>query len=230
MKTHNVTLCLTIGLRPHLLRQTLESLLSRVQFEHIIAINDFRDEETNLVFKELCPDGILINLPEQVGHHKAVDEMYSRVTTPYIFHCEDDWLFDQPVEIEKYIETLSLHPKSTLLCFRKWTDFSLSEEQKSKLDFFEASPLDLVRFDKMHDQWHGYTFNPHMSSIELWKSMPNGFKPFKKERHISRYLRAEGKYILFLNQGLCHHIGEEESIANPPKKTWYAKWKAKIFG
>ena len=103
MKAQDITLCLTIGRRPELLRQTLESLFSQISFEHIIAINDFRDEETNQVFRELCPTGILLNLAEQVGHHKAVDVMYAQVKTNYIFHCEDDWLFDQPIQIEEYI-------------------------------------------------------------------------------------------------------------------------------
>ena len=76
MKACNLTLCLTIGRRPELLRQTLQSLLDKVEFADIIAINDFRDEETNQVFRELCPQGTLINLNEQVGHHKAVDTMY----------------------------------------------------------------------------------------------------------------------------------------------------------
>ena len=111
MKACNLTLCLTIGRRPELLRQTLQSLLDKVEFADIIAINDFRDEETNQVFRELCPEGLLINLPTQVGHHKAVDEMYSKVQTEYIFHCEDDWLFDQPIEFEKYIKTLKKNPK-----------------------------------------------------------------------------------------------------------------------
>ena len=62
-----IDLCLTIGRRPTLLRKTLESLLPRANFKKIIAINDFRDEETNDVFKELAPAGILINLDKQLG-------------------------------------------------------------------------------------------------------------------------------------------------------------------
>jgi hypothetical protein len=73
---NEITLCLTIGRRPILLRETLASLLHRAEFKQIIAINDFRDQETNDVFKELCPTGILINPNQQLGHHCAVDLMY----------------------------------------------------------------------------------------------------------------------------------------------------------
>lgn len=87
---NEITLCLTIGMRPELLRQTLQSLLNRLTFSHIIAINDFRDEATNRVFRGLCPQGQLISLKKQLGHHAAVDYMYQQVTTPYVMHCEDD--------------------------------------------------------------------------------------------------------------------------------------------
>ncbi len=39
-----VTLCLTIGRRPELLRQTLTSLMGVGHFAKVIAINDFRDQ------------------------------------------------------------------------------------------------------------------------------------------------------------------------------------------
>jgi hypothetical protein len=230
LNTQDITLCLTIGKRPELLRQTLNSLLSKAQFKQIIAINDFRDEETNLVFKELCPEGLLISLQNQVGHHKAVDEMYSKVETAYIFHCEDDWYFDQSFDFEKYIKILSQNKNATQLCFRKINDFPFSEDEKSKIQYIKSEPVNLVRLDSLHDQWHGYTFNPHLASTELWKSFPKGFSEFKKERHISRQLRAKNLYTLFLEDGICHHIGDDNSVANASKKSWFAKWKGKIFG
>lgn len=52
---NGVTLCITMGRRPDLLHQTLSSLLQHAQFDSIIAINDFRDDETNQVFKRYAP-------------------------------------------------------------------------------------------------------------------------------------------------------------------------------
>lgn len=229
MKACNLTLCLTIGRRPELLRQTLQSLLDKVEFADIIAINDFRDEETNHVFRELCPQGTLINLDEQVGHHKAVDIMYSQVKTQYIFHCEDDWLFDQPLNIYHYIEILEKDKKTTSLCLRRLTDFPHTQEEQQQIQFLNTNPIATASLTKLHKQWHGYTFNPHITNLEIWKTT-QGFANFKKERHISRWFRQQGKYNLFLKDGVCYHIGEDESIANPPKLTFWAKAKAKIFG
>ena len=229
MKGHDITLCLTIGRRPELLRQTLTSIFDRMECDHIIAINDFRDEETNQVFRELCPHGKLINLDKQLGHHLAVDTMYAQVETSYIFHCEDDWLFDQPIEIEKYLQLLQNNKKATAICLRKLSDFPFSDEEKSKIQYLNTQPLDTACLIQVHEQWYGYTFNPHIVPLQLWKDI-GGFAQFKKERHVSRYLRKKAMYNLFLKENICHHIGWEDSLANPPKTTFWSKAKGNFLG
>jgi len=77
-----ITLCLTIGRRPDLLRQTLETLVGLPPLP-VLAINDFGDAETNAVFREMCQQGRLIEPGRHLGHHGAVDLMYAEVKTPY---------------------------------------------------------------------------------------------------------------------------------------------------
>ena len=228
MNTENITLCLTIGKRPEELRKTLESIVSQIRFEHIIAINDFRDEETSQVFRELCPHGILIVQTEQVGHHRAVDLMYSQVKTPYIFHCEDDWFFDQPLELDKYIELLNNDSNANIVCLRKVSNFILTEDQQTQVKYYETNPLATARLDYTHAKWHGYTFNPHIARIETWKKT-GGFYKFKKERDVSIFFRSQGKYNLFLKEGVCHHIGEN-SVSYPQIQSFISKLKSKFYG
>lgn len=228
MNTENITLCLTIGKRPEELRKTLESILSQLRFEHIIAINDFRDEETSQVFRELCPHGILIVQSEQVGHHRAVDLMYSQVKTPYVFHCEDDWFFDQPLQLDKYIDLLNNDPNANIVCLRKVSNFILTEEQQKKVKYYETKPLSTARLDYTNAKWHGYTFNPHIARIETWKKT-GGFCNFKKERDVSIFFRSQGKYNLFLKEGVCHHIGEN-SVSYPQNQSFINKLKSKLYG
>ena len=228
MNTENITLCLTIGKRPEELRKTLESIVSQIRFEHIIAINDFRDEETSQVFRELCPHGILIVQTEQVGHHRAVDLMYSQVKTPYIFHCEDDWFFDQPLELDTYIELLNNDSNANIVCLRKVSNFILTEDQQTQVKYYETNPLATARLDYTHAKWHGYTFNPHIARIETWKKT-GGFYKFKKERDVSIFFRSQGKYNLFLTEGVCHHIGEN-SVSYPQNQSFISKLKSKFYG
>lgn len=226
---NNITLCLTIGKRPDLLHQTLTSLLEKYHFENIIAINDFGDKETNDVFLDLCPHGILLNQENHIGHHRAVDKMYQCVTTDYIFHCEDDWYFDSELNIASYIELLKTDPCITSVCLRKILDFPFSDEDLMKVEYLDTIPVKAAKLTALHEQWHGYTFNPHIISVDTWKEIGN-FSTYKKERHISRWLRKKGKYVLFLKEGVCYHIGENNSIANPPKTNIFVQMKAKIFG
>lgn len=208
----DVTLCLTIGRRPHLLRQTLNSLFERCKFENIIAINDFRDEPTNAVFRELCPEGKLISLDQQIGHHRAVDHMYSMVQTPYVFHCEDDWLFDAPIDIAGATEALKSNSQISQVCLRRLSDFNFSESEKPLITKIRVNQNDYFRLDRLHPQWHGYTLNPHISSIGTWRSL-GGFSGFKKERHISRLLRTQGFFSAYASPGACLHIGELQSVS-----------------
>lgn len=225
----NITLCLTIGKRPELLRQTLTSLFEKCHFKNVIAINDFGDKETNDIFLELCPQGILLNQEHHIGHHNAVDKMYKYVTTDYIFHCEDDWYFDSELNVTSYIELLKTHPQVSSICLRKISDFPLLDEDVAKVKYLDTMPVKSARLTALHEQWHGYTFNPHIISVDTLKEIGN-FYTYKKERHISRRLRKKGKYTLFLKEGVCYHIGENDSIANPPKTNIFLQMKAKIFG
>lgn len=224
MKSNDsVTLCLTIGRRPLLLEKTLTSLLKWGSFKEIIAINDFRDEPTNLMFRNICPNGHLISLNHHLGHHRAVDEMYKYVTTPWIFHCEDDWFFDAGLILEKYQSILIDNPSMVGLCLRSTADFGLSDSDRSRILVEHHGDLQLHRMDTMHSQWHGYTFNPHLINIDRWKTF-GPWSQFKKERHISRAFRAHGMYMPYIGQGGCRHIGEDQSVANPPKIGFWSRW------
>jgi glycosyltransferase involved in cell wall biosynthesis len=208
----DITLCITMGRRPELLRRTLESLNQWCTFEKVIAINDFRDDATNQVFLEVFPNSELISLTEQLGHHGAVDYMYAKVETPYVFHCEDDWLFDAPFNFEAMKDLLSTNKSVSQICFRKMSDFSADDVDPEKVVEVVSPQMSYLRLDHLHKQWHGYTFNPHLVSRQLWAEL-GGFGSFKKERHISRAVRAQGRYVAYLNPGNCSHLGDAQSVS-----------------
>lgn len=211
--TDNITLCLTIGKRPQELTQSLTSLLNFVAFEHIIAINDFGDRATNDALMACCPNAMLIDLGNNLGHHKAVDYMYSKVKTDYIFHSEDDWLFTAMPDLRGAMALLETKAVSCV-GFRRIDDFIYDEAARRQLITLPAPFGDYVRADHLHDQWHGYTFNPHLAKKTLWQRYAP-FAQFKKERHISRRLRKEGRYVAYQKHGVCHHIGHD-SVSRAP--------------
>lgn len=219
-----VTLCITMGRRPELLTQTLTSLLQHAEFHHVIAINDFRDEATNAVFQKLCPTGQLISLDHQLGHHGAVDYLYSQVQTPWVMHCEDDWSFTQNLDFGSLASTLTQQPWMSGVCFRSQSDFEISPDDQTKILYETHDGLAFYRLDPLHSQWHGYTFNPHFASVDLWKRF-GSFKSFKKERHISRRVRQAGLVMPYLVNGGCVHLGDDQSVSYPKNQDRTGLWK-----
>jgi hypothetical protein len=220
-----VTLCITMGRRPQLLRKTLSTLLANARFDQVIAINDFRDAESNHVFQSICPEGRLISLNRQLGHHAAVDYMYKCISTPWVFHCEDDWLFQKPLDLDRLVGILKANSWMSGICMRQRADFELSLQDAKKVIFEHHDGLDFYRLDPVHDQWHGYTFNPHLASVDLWRAI-GPFSGFRKERHISRHIRKQGRAMPYLVNGGCSHLGADDSVSYPvaAQKSFLKRW------
>jgi len=208
--SNDVTLCMTMGNRPDLLDATLRSLLAFHSFKHIVAINDFGDEASNAVFRRHCPNGLLVAAATGNGHHKAIDLLYAQVKTPHIFHIEDDWLFTAPIPFAAIFESLATHPDISQVCVRDLQDF-VRDDLATPPQRVANCNLPLFKLTAIHDQWYGYTFNPHVITTRLVKSL-SPYSAHRKERHISRALRQNGLYTAFLNPGGCTHLGDENSV------------------
>lgn len=211
--TDDITLCLTMGKRPKQLTQTLDSLFSFTQFKHVLAVNDFGDAPTNEAFFAACPHGRIIDA-KLIGHHPAVDAMYAKVTTPYIFHCEDDWQFFAKPNLDNARKILE-NDDVSVVCMRALDDFLKAEDMQNI-----AQNNTVARLTHLHAQWYGFTFNPHLSKTALWQHY-GPYAKFKKERHISRHMRKDDKYAAYAD-GVCRHIGFE-SVANATPKSFWQK-------
>ena len=219
-----ITHCMTIGRRPDLLKQTLQSLRGLPDLP-TLAINDFGDAETNAVFATLVSSGQLVGPQDRLGHHRAIDALYRHVQTPFILHGEDDWQFMRTDFLDAALRLLTADPAISCVCLRDTADMPMSDEARGKIRTCETQDIRYQRMDGLHDQWHGYTFNPHLARKALWEEL-GGFSHFEKERHISRHLRAQGYHVAFLLPPACAHIGDGRSAFSKPAgplkrfKTW----------
>ena len=214
MLDNQITHCMTVGRRPDLLQQTLLSLRDLPPLP-TIAINDFGDAETNAVFTTLCPEGQLITPEQRLGHHRAVDRLYQNVQTPFIFHNEDDWLFSRLDFLEPAIRLLEADPLITCVCLRDTNDMPMTDAERAGVQSCEIQGIRYQRLDPIHDQWYGYSFNPHLARKQLWQDL-GGFAGYERERHISRKLRATGGFVAYMLPPACAHIGEGRSAFNKP--------------
>lgn len=215
MSQPGVTHCLTIGRRPDLLLLTLQCLNGLPDLP-TLAINDFGDAETNAALADACPHARLVGPGHQLGHHKAVDALYAQVATPYIFHNEDDWQFSRTDFLAPALRLLEAEPLITSVCFRDTDDIPAIEGQRDQIRTEERAGISYRRLDHLHEQWYGFSFNPHLIRRALWQEL-GGYSGFEKERHISRHLKAQGRFVAYMQPPACAHIGEGRSaFAAPP--------------
>lgn len=227
MCDYRVTMCMTIGRRPDLLQQTMHSLAGLPAMP-VIAINDFGDPETNAAFAAACPTGKLIDLGRKVGHHPAVDELYRQVTTPYILHNEDDWGFSRVEFLDAACRLLEIDQKISVVCLRDTDDMPLTATERARIRVEEQAGVRYQLLDDLHKQWHGFTFNPHLTRKAMWEGL-GGYSSFKKERHISRDLRSKGFHVAFILPPACKHIGDGRSThLKPPSR--FKKFKNWVRG
>lgn len=206
----DVTICFTIGRRPELLRRTLDSMAPLLAAHPVIAINDFGDAETNAVFRAACPGAELVLPPTRLGHHRALDQLYSRIRTPFLLQCEDDWTFTRLDFLPDALRLLSAEPALSVVCLRALDDMEVPPADQTRIRRGAADGIAYARLDGLHRDWHRFTFNPHVAPLALWQRI-GPFARFERERHVSKALRREGRFVAYLTPGACHHIGDGAS-------------------
>lgn len=221
----DLTICLTMGLRPALLGRTLASLKD-FHGTRIVAINDFGDSESNQVLLGHFPEAIIVPTTKKLGHHAAIDAVYRTVQTPYILHLEDDWVFSRTDFIESAVNLLESLPRANQVCLRDVADIHGFGE----CILNSATPIGhgALHLCKAHSQWFGHTFNPHVILRQRWLEL-GGYTRFAKERHISRYLRNRGEFTAYFVDGACRHVGGNDSVATPPAGRWGKLWR-RLYG
>lgn len=209
----DVTLCFTMGGRADLLEKSIDSIQEKWIFQHVIAVNDFADPACDKLFRQKFPQGILLSDGEKRGHHGAVDWIYQHVQTPYVFHTEDDWVFPRAVDFEAIKQFLNQEPRAISYCLRYPVEF-LDEVALEKSSRRQKNGVDYMDLSAAHEEWYGYSFNPHLIKAETLRRI-GAFSQYKKERHISRALKKQGGFVAYADTRLCEHIGEGMSVANP---------------
>ena len=214
----DVTLCITSCDRLPLLQETLRSFLPahKQYFAETIIIEDGRSKAVKRWLKAAHPNVRLIMNTFKLGHLRSVDRMYEEVKTPYIFHGEDDWLFENQDVILPCKRLLEADDSIDLVCVRKLTDMRSGHFHEAQ--FHE---LNGVRFYVLpleaHSFWGAFTFNPSLVRRRLWEQY-GPYNQYVTEAGISARMKADGKKAVFLDPGSCVHIGWEDHVIDPFQK------------
>ncbi|MEO1796356.1 MAG: hypothetical protein AAFR53_05000 [Pseudomonadota bacterium] len=206
----DVTLCVTMGLRPDELRDTVESMGPELRSYPILAVNDFGDEETNDVFRTLIPHGRIIDMNGKKGHMNALRALYAGVETNYVMHFEDDWEFVRTDFLDESIAILDEARRVSQVCLRADYDIKFARHAGDDLPCETLAGVETFRLDRLHDVWFRFTLNPHVARTRDWQWIIR--RNFRDERHISRKMRGNQRYTAFLKDAVCHHAGRQLSV------------------
>jgi hypothetical protein len=223
-KSNGVTLCVTAGGRPELLERTLRSMLGVDHgFAAAVIANDAGDPETNEVVRKYLPSAKLLSHAERRGQIATVDEMYSFVDTPFIFHCEDDWEFDQVPFLPQARAVLEQDPAVSVVSVRQTGCSMMSWRGTNPLLEPEILPTssagDTVYVKvPLKAAYSSFTFNPSLLRTSLWQSA-GGYSKIAShgggERTISKYFQGVGLQTAYLLPGVCYHIGWDAHVQDP---------------
>jgi len=159
----------------------------------------------------------------RVGQIRLIDQAYARVTTPLVFHLEDDWEFYRPGFMEKSRHFLELDPKILLVQLRAWNDTN-------------GHPISHAAPDRSFgvmatgycDCWHGFTFNPGLRRLSDYRLLGGSYENQKRTMYVvaktptaalpfeveaSAFYHRLGYQAVILDEGgYVRHIGGDRHV------------------
>jgi hypothetical protein len=225
-----ITICLTSCGRWDLLEITLKSLVQFWDGAEPEKLLIYEDQDLTDQYKTILHDLVRKAIDDKwlfeiytgkVGQIKAIDIMYAKVETPYIFHCEDDWTFTKSGFVQKSLSILEENPMISQVWIREPNDRNghpaSGQVQKTS---------DGVKYQMMktgfRGVWHGHSFNPGLRRLsDYQKLFPNGMyseihwspsNPLQAEQLVGKKYFKNGYRSCTLLDGYVVHSGQNRHV------------------
>jgi hypothetical protein len=217
MKTP-ITFTITSCNRIDLLDKTLNSFMSINNYEinEFIMSDDSGNKEISNYLKTKYGDKfkIISNNPK-VGLSKSLDNLFNSAKNEFIFHCEDDWMFDSnPNLISDSLSILTENPGIHQVSVRH--SHSNPHKPVGEKQYTTTSVEYWIltqEFKSMPNQiWNGYSWNPGLRrKSDYLKMFPNGVSEFGDEYECANHTRKFNYKSAILNNTSCYHLGNERT-------------------
>jgi glycosyl transferase family 2 len=227
----SVTVCLTSCGRPDLLARTLDSFRRFNPGGAIVVSEDCADAALIAEITAAYPDMTILSGPERLGHMRSIDRLFSTVNTPYLFHLEDDWLFDAPVNWKAAIALLETRDDVANVSVRAFSEIKEKYRRRSDALTLQGETFRLMHRDA-HPEFFGWSNNPGLMRTSLYAA----YAPFGRMRHdqMSALIKRDGRREAYHVPGVAHHIGQQRNVTDPttpPRpKSKTAKWVKWVKG
>lgn len=210
-----ITFALTSCGRLDLLERTIDSFLKFNSYPiaaYIISEDDSSCDLSALKEKYKHLNFYWIQNPgPRRGFLPNIDFLYKHVTTPWVFHCEDDWEFYAPDFIEPSLDILLSNNDLLQVWLRHPEDTNGHPLDKAIYKTKGKVKYKLLSLDYLC-QFSGYTTNPGLRRLkdkvcfEAISMLGPGF--IGPEGKVNIYYKQAGFRSAILLPGYVRHIGE----------------------
>jgi len=208
-----ITLTLTSCGRFDLLEKTLRTLFrtTRYQFEKVIIHEDSGDADGAALIQLMFPQAEFI-VSNRIGLSASWDLLLSKVETPLVFTCEDDWIFNgNSMFMENSLRIIHHNPDIHHVWIRKSNDH---QHPLSRPVMLSGVSVQRVLHWQGTD-WNGFSMNPGLRRMsDLKRMFPNGLSEFGDEMNCARHVKQFDYKAVALTHGACKHIGDGRHTQN----------------
>lgn len=229
-----VTVCITSCGRLDLLAETLQSFRAYNSGGRYLLSEDSTDPDVIAEVTRRYPEIKVLSGSERLGLMGSIDRLYSAVETPYIFHLEDDWTFDGPVDWAAAIALLESNPNVANVSLRAFDEIKPKFQARSDRADYAGRVFQIMRTNA-HPEFFGWSSNPGLIATSLYHT----YKPFKRMLHdqMSGAIKKDGRVVAYLLPGVARHIGRGRNVVDPmmparPKSRplkWLRAFKKQLY-
>jgi hypothetical protein len=142
---------------------------------------------------------------EKLGQPASIHRAYSEVKTDYVFHCEDDWGFDDYDFITPSLNILEKYDNLVQVTFRKDSPHLAFEE------VYEPGTETAFRvLIPDYNGWPGFTYNPNIFRFSAYRELVSCVG--KSEKDVGLFYKERGLYTAALERRVVYHLGDGRHV------------------
>ena len=207
-----ITACLTSCGRFNLLEETLDSFFATNQYpiDEFLLSEDSCDPSIIQKITDKYPQIKIFSDTVKRGQVYWIDYLYNEANNDYIFHMEDDWLFEYDNQyVDSSVTILENYPNIHQVWIRHQSDHNHNTVGET----LHINGVEHRIVNREFCQWCGFSWNPALRRKSDYKKLfPDGFKAIGSEYDCNLYIANLGYTATMLVNTTCKHIGWDHHV------------------